>query len=598
MSHLFLKKNIAQLLANANGSADNDEHNSGNNSELKRTLGPFNITMLGVGAIIGAGIFSLTGEAAAKYSGPGIIYSFIIGGALCAMAGLCYAEMAAMIPVSGSAYAYSYVTMGEVMAWIIGWALVLEYAFGASVVANSWSGYLLSLLHKTLGINIPDAILYYTKGPWETVTLNSGQIAYGIWNLPATFIVIVVTAVLYRGISKSATFNTIIVIIKMTIVALFILLGFGVISWANLHANPNVSGLASLVPAPEIVINAAGNQISRYGWLNGGVLTGAGMVFFAYIGLDAVSTVAQEAKNPKRDMPIGILASLLICTMLYVLVGLTLTGVVSYKELGVSDPIALGIDQIVLLRHWPPFARTIFAFMIKLGALAGLTSVVLVFTMGQTRIFYSISNDGLLPWFNRLHPRLQTPHIATVFTGAFIAVCSGLLPIGMVANLVSLGTLMVFLMVCVNVAILRFTNPKAERPFTVPLAWLTCPGGVIACLWVMSGLDLATWVRLGVWLTVGIAIYFIYGRRHSTSQLSNGYTFGPAWIDCVGVCLLILGLVSTIWAGYALMPNRNSALCLPLGSGINTVIIVLIGVIAAGFGIKMISKNVNLKINN
>jgi APA family basic amino acid/polyamine antiporter len=517
MSNLFLKKGLPDLVADAGGPGG---EGGASGTGLKRSLGAFSLTMLGIGAIIGAGIFTLTGEAAANYAGPAIIYSFILGGILCALAGLCYAEMAAMIPVAGSAYAYSYATMGEIIAWIIGWDLVLEYAFGAVTVANGWSGYLFSLVHRTLGVGLPDLALRCTKGPWETVVLGSGQQVPGLWNLPASLVVLAVCAVLYRGITQSAWVNAVIVVIKVAIVAVFILLGIGVISGANLHANPAATGLGSLVPARRLLMDA-GQEVERYGWMRGGVLTGAGVVFFAFIGFDAVSTTAQEARNPRRDMPISILASLLVCTLLYVLVALVLTGVVSYKLLGVSDPIAVGIDRIVQLRHWSPLAQRAFTFLVKLGALAGLTSVILVLMLGQTRIFFSMARDGLLPWFGKLHPRHRTPHCATLLTGAFVAVCAGLMPISLVGKLVSIGTLLAFLLVCLGVPILRRISPGADRPFRVPLPWVVGLAGAAACVWVMSGLDLDTWIRLGLWFAVGLVIYFTYGRRHSRLQQEN-----------------------------------------------------------------------------
>ena len=315
MAGLFIKKNLAKLIADANdplaGEAVHGAHAGG---QLKRTLTAFNLTMLGIGAIIGAGIFSLTGTASANYAGPGIVYSFMIGGVLCALAGLCYAEMASMIPVAGSAYAYSYATMGEFIAWIIGWDLVLEYAFGAVTVSTSWSGYFLSLMHKTLGIPVSDTMLRFTKGPWEQVLLNDGVTrAFGLWNIPASFIGLLVAAILYRGMRESAFVNNLIVVIKVSIVLVFIGLGISLISSDNLFVNSAATGLAALVPAKEI-ITLNGNQVNAYGWGLNGVLTGAGVVFFAYIGFDAVSTTAQEAKNPKRDLPIGILGSLVICT--------------------------------------------------------------------------------------------------------------------------------------------------------------------------------------------------------------------------------------------------------------------------------------------
>jgi APA family basic amino acid/polyamine antiporter len=572
MFNLFLKKEAA-----ADGGGDGSPGAAG----LKRTLGAFQLTMLGIGAIIGAGIFTLTGEAAASYAGPAVVYSFILGGVLCALAGLCYAEMAAMIPVAGSAYAYSYATMGEFVAWVIGWDLVLEYAFGAVTVANGWSGYLASLVQRTLGLELGDGLVRLTRGPWEAVRLADGSAVRGLWNLPASLVVVAVCAVLYRGIRESAKINAWIVGVKVAIVALFVLLGIGLVSAANLRANPVAAGLASLVPA-RTMITEAGHQVARYGWLRGGVLTGAGVVFFAYIGFDAVSTTAQEARNPRRDMPIGILASLLACTLLYVLVALTLTGVVSYKLLGVSDPIAVGIDRIVALRGWAPPARTAFTFMVKLGALAGLTSVILVLILGQTRIFYAMSRDGLLPWFSHLHERHGTPHAATLLTGCFVAVCAGLMPIGLVGKLVSIGTLLAFMLVCLAVPILRRTHPETHRPFKVPLPWLVGLGGAGACLWVMASLDGGTWLRLVLWLVLGLGIYFTYGRRHSRLQRQHGARYGPARLDLAGLALLVAALAGLGWV------LRGG---LQAGFGPGLVLAVLVLATLAGCGIRVVLAN-------
>ena len=548
MSDLFLKKSINRLIADAETPMSGSGHGGGGG--LARTLGPVSITMLGIGAIIGAGIFTLTGEAAYGHAGPGIIYSFIIAGILCTLAGLCYAEMAAMIPVSGSAYAYAYATMGEGVAWIIGWALTLEYALGAGVVANGWSGYVLSLISRTIGIHIPDTLLRYTKCQGELVTLGNGTQVHGIINLPAAFITIVLACVLYKGITQSTKFNTIMVIVKMVIVALFITLGLGVISWTNLQANPNASNLfASLVPLAENSINPVTHLTSvRYGWLHGGILTGAGLVFYAYIGFDAVSTVAQEAKNPKRDIPIGILASLLICTILYILMGITLTGVVPFRELSTSDPIALGIDKIALLRHWPHLTTILVTSLVKVGAITGLTTVVLVLSLSQTRVWYAISRDGLLPWFGTLHPRYNTPHIATIFTGIIATICGAFVPIGVLAKVISLGTMMIFLLVCLSVPIMRWTDPDAERPFKVPFASVTSLAGAGSCAWVMSGLGTDIWINLIIFLVIGLGIYFIYGRRNSVQQKENGAIFGPIWIDCVGFALFAAGLFMIVKA--------------------------------------------------
>ena len=513
---LLKKKPLDQLLAEAGDPLASEAATHGS---LKRSLGPLNLVMLGIGAIIGAGIFSLTGTAAAYYAGPGIVYSFVLGGILCALAGLCYAEMAAMIPVAGSAYAYSYATLGEIIAWIIGWDLILEYAFGAVTVAVSWSGYLVSLLHKTLGITLPDSVIVLTQGPWgDMVTLANGTQTHGMWNVPASFVAVLVSAILYRGMRESAFVNNLIVAVKITIVITFILLGWAVVDHANWIGDPSASGLASLVP-PIGPSTRAGETIQSYGW--GGVLTGAGVVFFAYIGFDAVSTTAQECKNPTRDLPIGILGSLVVCTFLYILVALVLTGVVPYGELGVPDPVAVGIDKIVQLRHWSPGATKGFTFLVKLGALSGLTSVILVMMMGQTRVFYAMAKDGLLPWFSKAHPKFGTPYMATIVTGAFVAIAGGLLPMSLVGELVSIGTLLAFVLVCAGVFILRFTEPKARRPFRVPVFWLVAPLGAVACLWVMTGLPKDTWIRLIVWLVIGFVIYGTYGRHHSKLQRAN-----------------------------------------------------------------------------
>jgi APA family basic amino acid/polyamine antiporter len=579
MSDLFLKKSIARLIADAENPMSGGGHggHGGGSGGLARTLGPVSITMLGIGAIIGAGIFTLTGEAASAHAGPGIIYSFIVAGILCTLAGLCYAEMAAMIPVSGSDYAYAYATMGEGIAWIIGWALTLEYALGAGVVANGWSGYTLSLISRTIGIHIPDALLCYTKGPWELVTLSNGERVFGIVNLPAAFITILLACVLYRGITQSTKFNTIMVIVKMLIVALFITLGLGVVSWANLQANPEAgSFFTSLVPLAENFIDPVTSVESvRYGWLNGGVLTGAGLVFYAYIGFDAVSTVAQEAKNPKRDIPIGILASLLICTVLYILMGITLTGVVPFRELGTSDPIALGIDKIAILRGWSHATTIFITSLVKVGAITGLTTVVLVLSLSQTRVWYAISRDGLLPWFGTLHPKYNTPHIATVFTGIIATLCGAFVPIGLLAKVISLGTMMIFLLVCLSVPIMRWTDPDAERPFKVPFAWVTSLAGAGSCAWVMSGLGVDIWIKLIIFLVVGLGIYFIYGRRNSVQQKENGAIFGPVWIDYVGFAILVVGLTMVIKA-LSLMS-------------------IIIGIIGITIGLVMIIKNCSHK---
>lgn len=506
MANLFIKKDVERLIKDA------EDPNAGEGQKLKRTLGAFNLIMLGIGAIIGAGIFTLTGAAAAYYAGPGIVYSFVIGGILCAFAGLCYAEMAAMVPVAGSAYAYSYATLGEVVAWIIGWDLILEYGFGSVVVAISWSGYFTSILTKTLGIQWSDTLLRFTKGPWEWVSLSNGAQVYGIWNLPGTLICLLLVCILYRGVSESALLNNIIVIIKIAIIVSFIALGWSVVNPELWLGNPSVSGLGSLVPTETITIRN-GIPIHSFGWL--GVLTGAGVVFFAYIGFDAVSTTAQECKNPRRDLPIGILVSLVFCTVLYILMAMVMTGVVPYRELGVPDPVAIGVDRIVSLHGWSGTFQSLLTFLVKLGALAGLTSVILVLMMSQTRVLYAMARDGLLPWFQKIHPVHNTPHIATITTGVFVALGAGLMPLSLVGELVSIGTLLAFALVCAGIPILRVSSPHVQRPFRTPLYWFVAPAGTLACFWVMWGLPRDTWIRLFLWLFLGFCVYFGYGYKRS-----------------------------------------------------------------------------------
>ncbi len=465
---------------------------------LRRTLGPLNLTALGVGAIIGAGIFVLTGQAAANYAGPGIVISFILAGLACAFAGLCYAEFAAMIPISGSAYTYGYATLGEFFAWIIGWDLILEYLFAASTVAVGWSGYVVSFL-KDLKIVIPPAL---TGAPYNHLApADAGWNLYRLFtegwtttgatlNVPAMVIVVIITVLLVLGIRESATFNNIIVAVKVTVILTFIAVGAAYI---------NADNWSPFVPP------AAGP--GKYGW--DGVVRAAGVIFFAYIGFDAVSTAAQEARRPQRDMPIGILASLAICTVLYIVVSLVLTGIIKYDRLGVPDPIAVAIDSLGKGVDW---LRPI----IKVGAIAGLSSVILVMMLGQPRIFYAMSKDGLLPpIFSHVHPRFRTPWLATILTGTLAMVMAGLFPIGLLGELVSIGTLLAFAIVCAGVFVLRFTDPQIKRPFRVPAFQIICPLGVLFCGYLMYGLPRDTWARLLVWMAVGLVIYFAYSRRRS-----------------------------------------------------------------------------------
>jgi basic amino acid/polyamine antiporter, APA family len=490
---LFRRKDVSALQAEV-----------ARDQSLKRALGPINLVTLGIGAIIGAGIFVLTGQAAANYAGPAIVYSFILAGLACAFAGLCYAEFAAMIPIAGSAYTYGYATLGELLAWIIGWDLILEYLFAASTVAVGWSGYVVSFL-RDIGINIPTE---YTSAPYTHVA--PPEAGWNVWrlftegwtstgavlNVPAMFIVGVITILLIIGISESATFNNFVVVIKITVVLLFI--GFGM-------AYVNRENWEPFIPP------AAGE--GKYGW--DGVVRGAGVIFFAYIGFDAVSTAAQETRNPQRDMPIGILGSLAICTVLYIAVALVLTGIVQYTKLNVPDPIAVGINEAGPALAW-------LRPVVKIGAIAGLSSVILVMLLGQPRIFYTMSKDGLLPpVFSAVHPKFRTPWLASAVTGVVAMAFAGLLPIGLLGELVSIGTLLAFAIVCAGVLVLRYTDPERPRPFRTPMVPLVPILGIAACFYLMLGLPKDTWARLFIWMALGLVIYFLYGRRHSKVGLAG-----------------------------------------------------------------------------
>ena len=487
-----------QLLATKSIAELHQQESSGN--QLRRALNATHLTLLGIGGIIGTGIFVLTGTAAANHAGPALPLSFIIAGLGCTFAGLCYAEFAAMIPVSGSAYSYSYATLGEGIAWFIGWNLVLEYLFAVATVSVGWSGYAVSLLDQ-LHFHLPDALTHAPLA--QGADALHWTLTGAIINVPAILIVAGIATICYIGIKQSAAFNSVIVAIKVTVILLFIMFGVSYVNTANWH--------------PFIPPNTG--HSGTFGW--SGVMAAAGVIFFAYIGFDAVSTAAQETKNPQRDMPIGILASLIICTVLYVIVSSVLTGMVSYKELDVAAPVALALDKYESL-HW-------LGIPVKLGAVCGMTSVMLVMTIAQARIFFAMARDGLLPpWFGRVHPRFRTPSTGTVVTGVFAALIGGLFPVKILGELVAIGTLAAFVTVCIGVLVLRRTRPDLPRPFRTPWPWFNCIAGAIVCLGMMVSLGPATWARLLIWTAIGVLIYAFYGYHHSRVRHGTGATGSAA----------------------------------------------------------------------
>ncbi|HVZ48595.1 MAG TPA: amino acid permease [Gemmatimonadaceae bacterium] len=468
---IFRRKSLAQLQAEGEGQV------------LRRALGALDLTALGIGSLIGTGIFVLTGMVASLHTGPSLVVSMVLAAVCCGFAGLCYAELASMIPVAGSAYTYAYATLGEIVAWIIGWDLMLEYALSASTVAVGWSGYFVSLF-DALGLRLPRAL---TAAPGAPVTMGGGTFDHGVFNLPAALIVLAVTLLLVKGIRESARANAVLVLIKAMVLVVFVVAGASYVKAENLHP---------FLPANTGTFGAYGLS---------GVLRGTGIIFFAFIGFDAVSTAAQETKRPQRDLTIGMLASLAICTVLYIAVGLVLVGVVHYSKLNVPAPLAVAIDATGLTWLSP---------LIKISALFGMFSTMLVQLLGQTRIFYSMSRDGFLPKvFSEVHPRYRTPHVSTLLTGGVTALLAGLTPIDVLGQLVAMGTLLAFVLVCIGIIALRRTDPDAPRPFRVPLMPWVPIAGALSCLGAMLVLPRETWIRLVVWLVIGFVVYFGYSRR-------------------------------------------------------------------------------------
>ncbi|HEY0051904.1 MAG TPA: amino acid permease [Caulobacteraceae bacterium] len=525
-NRLFLKKSISQIQGEAQ------------RSQLKRTLGPINLTSLGVGAIIGAGIFVLTGQEAALHAGPAIMISFVVAGIACALAGLCYAELASTMPVSGSAYTYAYGTMGEVFAWIMGWLLLLEYGIAASTVAAGWSGYVVSILHD-FGVNFPQIdVAGQTMSQWATpmVTAIAGEnggtqlVQTGTFNLIGAIGIAMVCCLLVVGVSESANVNNVIVLIKILVLLTFIVVGIA-------YVNPE--NWRPFIPEPT-------GEPGQYGW--GGVFRGAAVIFFAYVGFEAVSTAAAEAKNPSRDVPIGVLGSLIICTLIYMAVAAVMTGVVPFKELNSPAPVAVAIDRMALTWADVPLASAeggkinLISFLIKIGAITGLSSVMLVLCYGQTRIFYTMARDGLLPKvFAAIHPKFRTPWMGTILLGALIAAGAAFLPITLLGQLVSFGTAVAFSIVCLSVIYLRMKHPELHRPFRVPGGVATAVAGIAACLFLAwnnfqpmlqqafpsaerlaQGVvpDPLTLQLLGGYCAIGAVIYVVYGFWHS--RLAKG----------------------------------------------------------------------------
>ncbi len=484
--NLFQKKSIANLLSESEIAVGTGSESPSGKVGLKRSLNAYHLTAIGIGMIIGAGLFSLTGIAAADYAGPAVTLSFLLAGIGCAFSGLCYAEFASMIPVSGSAYTYTYATMGELLAWIIGWDLILEYTVGAATVAISWSQYFTKFLHY-FGVGIPPQ---FSLSPFETATLANGQIVHGIFNLPAVAIVVLISLLLIKGTRESAWVTSAIVILKITVVLVFIIVGYRFI---------DVKNYQNYIPRNTGVFGEFGIS---------GIFRGAGIVFFAFIGFDAVSTAGLEAKNPKKDLPIGILASLIVCTILYILFAHVMTGMANFKEFKNSAaPVAIAIGKT-------PYPWLQISIIVAI--LAGYSSVILVDLMAQSRIFYSMSQDGLLPkLFSEIHPTFHTPYKSNILLGIFVALFAALVPVHIVGEMTSIGTLFAFILVCLGVWMLRHKAPEIPRSFKLPFMPLIPILGILTCSLMMVTLPGPTWIRLIIWLTLGLIIYFTYSIKHS-----------------------------------------------------------------------------------